>query len=84
MIIIELFLFLIVYANYVIMLLFIRTKIVYKHVICNFDLVKSVLCTAVYIEPINHYVNEGAKFIVVYLMQVKHLTEYFGEDFSIF
>ena len=32
------FLFLIVYANYLIMFLFIHTKIVYKHVICNFVL----------------------------------------------
>ena len=34
-IIIGAFLFLIVYANYLIMFLFIHTKIVYKHVICN-------------------------------------------------
>ena len=39
----------------------------------------TVLCTAIYIEIINHYVNEGSN---VYLMQVKHLTEYIGEDFS--
>ena len=43
----------------------------------------TVLCTAIYMETINHYVNE-VMFIVVYLMQVKHLTGYIGEDYSRF
>ena len=61
MIIIGAVLFLIVYANYFDCVLFIRTNIVYKHVICNLDLNHStVLCTAIYIETINHYVNEGS------------------------
>ena len=77
-IIIVAFLILTVYANYLIMFLFICTKIVYKHVICNLELNHStVLCTAIYIETINHNVNEGSNvyIIVVYLMQVKHLTD---------
>ena len=38
MIIIGSFLCIIVYANYLIMFLFIRTKIIYKYVICNLNL----------------------------------------------
>ena len=59
MIIVGEFLFQIVYANYLIVFVFTCTNIVYKHVICNLDLSHStVLCTAIYIETINYYVNE--------------------------
>ena len=43
-IIIGAFLFLIVYANYLIMFLFIHTNIVYKHVICNLALSQIIHC----------------------------------------
>ena len=57
------FLFLIVYANYMIMFLFIHTTIYYNHVIYNLAFKSNhstVLCTAIYIETINHYFDEGS------------------------
>ena len=45
----------------------------------------TVLCTAIYIETINHYMNEGGvvMFIVVLLVQEKLLTGYIGGRFSL-
>ena len=63
MILIGAFLFLIVYANYFTMFLFIHTKIVYKHMICNLALSQIIrlyyALQFIYMETINHYVNDG-------------------------
>ena len=63
LIIIGAFLFLIVYANYLIMFLFIHTKISIQTCDLQFSFKSNHstgLCTAIYMETINHYVNEDS------------------------
>ena len=87
MIIIGASLFLIVYANYLIMFLFIHTKIVDKHVICNLAL--SLIIRLYYVlqfiwKQLTIMYTKAVMFIVVYSMQVKHLTEYIGKTIQDF